>query len=36
MTVVFGEWRNFVKSNEVFNLLVCMAITDGTLDKEPH
>lgn len=36
MTVVFGDSRDFVKSNEIFNPLVCMAIIDGTPDKEPH
>lgn len=34
MTVVLGESGDFVKSNEIFNPLVCMAIMDWKPAKE--
>lgn len=34
MTVVLGASEDFVKSNEIFNPLVCMAIMDGIPAKE--
>lgn len=34
MMVVFGDSGDFVKSNEIFNPLVCIAIMDAKPAKE--